>query len=137
MKVGGITFITALLFAWPAFAGTIDCGPTDTDSDGVYDLCDNCSSTANVSQTDADFDGYGNACDADFDNNGGVDLGDLTLLGANWNQTVPPAPAQLDTNDSGGVDLADLTLLGATWGQLPGPACGAPVGTPCPPPYGP
>ncbi len=41
--------------------------PTDTDSDGVTDLHDNCKTTVNPDQKDADHDGKGDACDDHFD----------------------------------------------------------------------
>ena len=37
--------------------------PLDTDADGVPDTTDNCPSTANPDQADADHDGIGDACD--------------------------------------------------------------------------
>ncbi len=44
--------------------------PTDADTDGVADSCDNCRTVANADQNDADLDGLGDACDADIDNDG-------------------------------------------------------------------
>jgi hypothetical protein len=136
MKVGVITLMTALLFALPALAGPVDpCGPVDTDSDGTFDLCDNCSSSANPTQLDADSDGFGNRCDADFDQSGIVGGGDFSLLGQNWNQAIPPGGTgfpPVDADESGIIGGGDFSLLGQTWNQLPGPACGNPQGTPCP-----
>jgi hypothetical protein len=43
---------------------------TDTDLDGIGDLCDNCPNTSNANQTDTDYDGLGDACDPDMDNDG-------------------------------------------------------------------
>ncbi len=40
------------------------CGADDLDSDGIGDLCDNCPTSANVTQTDSDGNGIGDACDA-------------------------------------------------------------------------
>ena len=51
---------------------------SDLDEDGVDDGCDNCTAAANPSQWDADVDGYGNACDADYTQDGvigGPDFG--------------------------------------------------------------
>ena len=45
----------------------------DADGDGVCDPVDNCSSQANAAQIDTDLDGYGNACDADYNNDGDAD----------------------------------------------------------------
>jgi hypothetical protein len=41
--------------------------PTDTDADGTTDVHDNCKTVANADQIDADQDGQGDACDAQFD----------------------------------------------------------------------
>jgi MYXO-CTERM domain-containing protein len=40
--------------------------PTDTDADGVPDVRDNCPTTPNPDQADADLDGKGDACDPTF-----------------------------------------------------------------------
>src|SRR5215510_7046854 len=45
-------------------------GSDDGDADGVPDTVDNCVLTPNPAQLDSDHDGYGNACDADYDNGG-------------------------------------------------------------------
>jgi hypothetical protein len=49
-----------------AFAGPAE----DHDSDGMFDVLDNCSAVANGPPIDCDTDndGYGNICDGDFDN---------------------------------------------------------------------
>jgi hypothetical protein len=36
---------------------------SDTDFDGIGDVCDNCAQTKNVNQTDLDHDGQGDLCD--------------------------------------------------------------------------
>jgi MYXO-CTERM domain-containing protein len=41
--------------------------PTDTDQDGISDIRDNCPTTPNPDQKDADLDGKGDACDPTFD----------------------------------------------------------------------
>ncbi len=53
---------------------------TDTDADGVGDVCDNCVQIANSKQLDTDADGYGYACDSDLDNSGLVNSADLAIF---------------------------------------------------------
>ena len=49
---------------YPSIIGALtDC--TDTDTDGVADLCDNCVDDMNADQADCDGDGEGDACEAD------------------------------------------------------------------------
>jgi hypothetical protein len=105
----------------------------DADGDGAPDAADNCTLVANGpaipdaggnSQLDADGDGYGNACDADLDNSGGiVNFADLAAFRAAFGTASPAA----DLNGSGGiVNFADLALFRAMFGQPPGPSAPAP-----------
>lgn len=43
---------------------------TDTDGDGIGDLCDNCPNEGNPDQIDSDEDGDGDVCDTDDDDDG-------------------------------------------------------------------
>jgi hypothetical protein len=54
----------------------------DRDGDGVPDGADNCVLARNARQADTDRDGFGNACDADLDQDGLVDEDDLARYGA-------------------------------------------------------
>ena len=68
-----------VLIAGPAFAGSV----SDTDGDLVPDAYDNCTDVANgpnetSNQIDTNLDGYGNACDGDFNNDGGTTTADFT-----------------------------------------------------------
>ena len=56
------------------------CG-CDADQDGVFDITDNCPTTANFSQFDADLDGRGDACD-NCPNDANVDQEDQDNDGA-------------------------------------------------------
>ncbi len=100
---------------------------TDSDGDGAHDGQDNCIDAANGpllpdaggnSQLDSDGDGYGNICDGDLDNNGGiVNFADLAAFKAMFG-TVN---ANGDLNGSGGiVNFADLARFKALFGKLPG-----------------
>jgi hypothetical protein len=52
----------------------------------------------------------------DVDNSGLVDLIDATLVGANFNIEVPPAPFEPDLNADGYVNIVDLVLVGGNLG---------------------
>lgn len=61
----------------------IDPSPTspdtvDRDADGIPDVCDRCTFAHDPIQSDADGDGFGDACDADYDNDGSVTSSDLS-----------------------------------------------------------
>jgi hypothetical protein len=100
----------------------------DTDHDGISDTADNCTQVANGnlvldagghSQLDTNGDGYGNACDADLDNNGIVNFADLALFRAAFGTTN----ANADLNGSGGVvNFADLAIFRGLFGRPPGPS---------------
>ncbi|MCH5374644.1 MAG: hypothetical protein JJ992_11770, partial [Planctomycetes bacterium] len=53
---------------------------SDSDGDNVPDSADNCLDVPNQFQRDADHDGYGDTCDADFDQNGEVDNNELLMV---------------------------------------------------------
>ncbi|MFN8498390.1 MAG: cohesin domain-containing protein [Anaerolineae bacterium] len=56
----------------------------------------------------------------DANNDGAIDLFDLTLIAGQYGQNVPPGNAAADLNADGKVDLADLVLVAANYG-LQGP----------------
>jgi beta-glucanase (GH16 family) len=100
---------------------------TDTDNDGIVDFLDNCTLVANgpndtvtagPSQNDTNGDGYGNMCDADLDNSGFVNFGDLAAFKAAFGTIDPDA----DLNGSGFVNFGDLGRFKQLFGQPPGPS---------------
>ena len=104
-----------------AFAA-LPAAAADSDGDGVQDPRDNCVATSNASQSDSDGDGLGNACDADYDNDGVVGGADFNQLrqGFGTSQGDAGFDAALDCNDDGSIDDADLALLRAQLGGPPG-----------------
>ena len=108
---------------------------TDTDFDGVDDFRDNCARVSNADQLDSDEDGYGNACDADLNNDGVVNVLDLGLLrtaffsmpgDADWNPAA-------DLTGDGVVNVLDLGRLRSRFFTSPGPSGMPCAGTaPCP-----
>jgi hypothetical protein len=89
----------------------------DADADGILDVDDNCTLVANSEQTDSNGDGFGNACDADLDNNGFVNFSDLAL----FKSAFGTVNADADFDGNGFVNFADLAVFKTMFGQPPGP----------------
>ena len=90
----------------------------DADGDGIADSADNCTDEANAAQLDGDNDGYGNACDADFNNDCIVNVQDLGILRTTFFGTDPVT----DINSDGTVNVIDLGRLRALFFASPGPS---------------
>jgi hypothetical protein len=108
---------------------------SDGDGDGVCDAEDDCSTRPNPDQRDTDADGYGNACDADYDGDGLVGGSDRAALGAAFAARSGDAryDADLDCDGDGAIGGPEILLLGSTFGDAPGPSGLACAGTPpCP-----
>ncbi len=113
---------------------TIDIGadeyigpPQDSDGDGIPDGADNCTDVVNPSQVDTNFDGFGNHCDADVNDDCAVNFGDLAMLKAAF--TPRPYNPDVDFNDDGFINFADLAVMKATFFNGPNPGPG-PSGQP-------
>ena len=112
-----------VLFMAPAQAVSAAGAPpddlaTDTDGDGVPDIVDNCLEVPNAgaASCDSDQDGYGNACDGDFNNDSasdGIDFTDshfLTDFAAGLqSKNEAGDPQGTDMNCDGTVDGADFS----------------------------
>lgn len=107
----------------------------DADQDGIGDLCDNCVTRWNPAvdpgsfeafrtytgnQVDDDADGYGNACDADYDNDSFVNYSDVADFSPSFFQAASTstcgisgsaACAQFDHTASGRVNFGDVGVL--------------------------
>ena len=90
----------------------------DSDGDGVADVRDNCIRIVNVTQIDTDGDGYGNACDPDFNNDGRVTAADYLILRAKLNTH----DALADLTGDGKVTAADYLVLRSFLNKPPGPS---------------
>lgn len=118
----------------------------DFDGDGVHNASDNCALVANGDQVDADRDGFGNACDADLDQDGlagGTDWITLTSCVVRWfeitsrGETGPPGDVdcrESDLDGDGYVGGSDVSIFLSRFGDPPGPSSVAcPNGAICDP----
>jgi hypothetical protein len=133
MKYNLIALACALLLA-AGLSMTVTAGPAqDADTDGVPDSSDNCKVAPNGTQGDSDLDGYGNACDADFDNSNLVAGNDFIQFQNNFNTSAPTYDEQIDLDCSGLVAGNDFIAFQNLFNQPPGPTDLACAGTaPCP-----
>jgi hypothetical protein len=56
----------------------------------------------------------------DVDMNGVIDIGDATLLSANYGWNVPPASSMFDLDGNGRIDIFDLAIMGGNFRQSSG-----------------
>jgi hypothetical protein len=103
----------------------------DLDGDGIDDSCDNCLLAAfpNPDQTDTDVDGFGNVCDADFNQDGitgGIDFNALRLAfgsilgGPAYRSAIDMSgPGGIPDGVIGGPDFGRLFVM---FGSLAGPS---------------
>lgn len=117
MKIQLSILTTLICFSSPIYALPL----TDTDGDLLPDTIDNCTLIANSDQQDNDFDGYGDRCDGDFNNNGTVDSSDEDYFLFMYNNTFGFFQ-EADFNSDGIVNSEDLALFSGFIGLPPGPS---------------
>jgi hypothetical protein len=107
-----------------SLSGTV---PGDADGDGVPPGLDNCLGLANSSQLDTNLDGHGNACDADYNDDGLIGAPDFLRLAAAFGSTVgdPEYDPELDADGDGAIGASEFFLLGRSMGGPPGPSAPA------------
>ncbi|MFK8017271.1 MAG: thrombospondin type 3 repeat-containing protein [Gammaproteobacteria bacterium] len=91
----------------------------DMDADGLVGAQDNCLEVANRRQRDSDGDGFGNACDPDFNNDGVVNKVDLGIMKRDF---FTRGNSNTDLDSDGSVSAADLGRLKTLFFQSPGPS---------------
>ncbi|MEL7450958.1 MAG: choice-of-anchor D domain-containing protein [Pseudomonadota bacterium] len=107
---------SAIAFSFLVTLSAAGAQARDMDSDGIPDASDNCPFAGNAMQVDGDYDGLGNRCDPDFNNDGVVDEADLDYLKSVFFESDIVG----DLNASGLVDFADLAILKRYYGAAPG-----------------
>jgi subtilisin family serine protease len=106
----------------PALQALTACA--DADLDQVCDDRDDCLAAANPSQSDADLDGFGTACDADYDQTGVVGAGDFNLLRGQLGRRAgdPGFDPRFDHDGDGVVGSSDFNFLRSQLASPPGPS---------------
>ena len=94
-------------------------GNPDSDGDGVRDNQDNCTNIPNPDQHDSNGDGFGNICDADFNQTCMVDLTDLAVMRTDF---LMPGDLDTDLNGDGWTNLTDLAVMRNLFLLPPGPS---------------
>lgn len=85
----------------------------DMDGDTIYDVADNSPNTAHSDNTDTDGDGYGNIIDADFNNDGVVNMTDFAEFAGAYGS----AGGEVDMNGDGVVNMIDFSYFQQKYGK--------------------
>ncbi len=92
------------------------------DLDGIPDADDNCVNDPNPSQRDTNGDGFGNLCDADYNNDGVVGVPDWFMLLQAFGSSVGDAnyDPDIDSDGDGFIGTAEYLLMSRRFGLPPG-----------------
>jgi hypothetical protein len=107
----------------------------DQDQDGVGNPEDNCLAVANADQRDTNLDGFGNLCDADFDGNLVVNVGDFGVFKAAYlkGQGDPGYNPDADFDGDAVINVSDFGVFKSMYLGVPGPSgLGCAGSPPCP-----
>jgi len=122
-----------LVGAGPALSGS-QCPDGCSDGDGVPDDADNCLNKFNAAQDDTDHDYCGNLCDADYNQDGRVGIGDFGKCLAPFfglpNSELCQHVEPISPNSV--VNVADFGYFSSAFGGIPGPSGTTPGTVPCP-----
>ncbi len=88
-----------------------DCTLLNTDSDGIAFVDDNCPTVSNVDQADADSDGVGNVCDADYVSPAAAAPTGGAGAGTGAGQALARQVLPYDLNGDGCVNRSDVDVL--------------------------
>jgi len=96
----------------------------DSDGDSVPQNQDNCTEVANTHQIDTDSDGYGNACDADYNNDGIVNGSDFWILRKAFGTKVGDPNYNPDVDNTGDniIGMPDFQVFRSQLRSSPGPS---------------
>jgi hypothetical protein len=93
----------------------------DYDADGIGNRIDNCTMAPNPSQDDTDGDGFGNLCDADYDNDGVVGFSDFGAYAQNFGTTNELYMHAEPVGGGRQVGFGDFAFFSASFSSSPGP----------------
>jgi len=117
LLVSVVALVLSIGMATASYAGP---GLGDSDGDSIDDFFDNCTDDVNASQTDSDFDGCGNLCDGDFDQDAATNGGDFLIFRAGF---IAGASGVTDMDSDGTTNGGDFLIFRSQFIQgVPGPS---------------
>ncbi len=108
--------------------------PGDSDADLVPDFWDGCLTRPDgpndaCNQVDSDADGYGNACDTDYNNDGDTTVADFGIYFPAFTGVTPDP--QTDHNCDGRTTVSDFGIFFQYFADPSSPTPPGPSGLPC------